>query len=108
MVEIEDRTAAMDSLILCKFLRGVFDDFAAEAGELLRLVTGVETDLMRVGARVCDLRKDFNVRAGWRREEDTLPARFLGGALSVQRLADMITAYYEARCWTNEGIPPSR
>ena len=105
VVEIEDRTAAMDSLILCKFLRGVFDDFAAEAGDLLRLVTGVETDLMRVGARVCDLRKNFNVRAGWRREEDTLPARFLGGALSPRQLADMISAYYEARCWTSEGVP---
>ncbi|MCH8313466.1 MAG: aldehyde:ferredoxin oxidoreductase, partial [Nitrospinae bacterium] len=29
-VETEDRAAVMDSLILCKFLRGVFDDFFAD------------------------------------------------------------------------------
>ena len=49
VVFVENRTAALDSLILCKFLRGVFSDFAAEAGELLRLVTGRSVDLLEVG-----------------------------------------------------------
>ena len=31
-IETEDRAALMDSLILCKFLRGVFADFYAEVG----------------------------------------------------------------------------
>ena len=39
-IETEDRAAVMDSLILCKFLRGVFRDFYAEAAELLAAVTG--------------------------------------------------------------------
>ena len=39
-IETEDKAAIMDSLILCKFLRGVFEDFYAEAAEMLRLVTG--------------------------------------------------------------------
>src|SRR5437588_627235 len=39
-VETEDRAALMDSLILCKFLRGVFDDLFAESADLLGRVTG--------------------------------------------------------------------
>src|ERR1700741_3064793 len=39
-VETEDRAALMDSLILCKFLRGVFTDLYAESADLLARVTG--------------------------------------------------------------------
>src|SRR5262249_9116174 len=39
-IDTEDRAALIDSLILCKFLRGVFTDLFAEAAELLRAVTG--------------------------------------------------------------------
>jgi aldehyde:ferredoxin oxidoreductase len=39
-IETEDRAAVMDSLILCKFLRGVFGDFYTEAAEMLAAVTG--------------------------------------------------------------------
>ena len=41
-IETEDKAALMDSLMLCKFLRGVFDDFFGDAAEMLRLVTGWE------------------------------------------------------------------
>jgi len=106
VVTIEDRAAAMDSLILCKFLRGVFKDFAAEASGLLELVTGHQIDLQEAGTRICSLRKIFNIRAGWRRDEDTLPDRLLADSLSRARLAEMIRDYFEARCWTNEGLVP--
>ncbi|MHC4933416.1 MAG: aldehyde ferredoxin oxidoreductase family protein [Planctomycetota bacterium] len=106
VVEVENRTAAMDSLILCKFLRGIFEDFASEAGELLHLVTGADLDLREVGARVCTLRKIFNIRAGWRPEDDTLPARLLAGPLTPESLADMIRQYYRARDWPAEGLVP--
>jgi aldehyde:ferredoxin oxidoreductase len=108
VVSIENRAAAMDSLILCKFLRGVFTDFEQEGGRLLELVTGMRVDLGVAGAAVCDLRKRFNVEAGWTRADDTLPERLLTGALSPVKLADMIQRYYEARCWTPEGLPPKR
>jgi aldehyde:ferredoxin oxidoreductase len=96
----------MDSLILCKFLRGVFRDFAREGSELLRLVTGDEVDLDQAGKDICNLRKVFNIRAGWRREDDTLPARLLQGELSEQNLADMIRDYYRTRGWTDDGLVP--
>ena len=52
-IETEDRAALMDSLILCKFLRGVFTDFYAEAADMLRAVTGwdVTADELRDTAR---------------------------------------------------------
>ncbi len=116
----EDRAALLDSLVLCKFLRGVFGDFYEETATLLAAVTGWDVsaeELRTTAARIVTARKLFNVREGWTREEDTLPERFLtealpdgpvaGAALSARGLNRMIAAYYEARGWTHEGDVPS-
>ena len=118
--EAEDRAAVLDSLILCKFLRGAFDDLESEAAEMLEAVTGCHTDrhtLLRTGARITTLKKLVNVRAGWTRAEDTLPGRFLTEALpdgsvaqatlTREGLDTMIAAYYAARGWTPEGQVPA-
>src|SRR4029450_3776246 len=42
-IETEAKAALMDSVILWRSLRGVFDDFYAEAAEMLNLVTGWDT-----------------------------------------------------------------
>src|SRR5262249_10575495 len=39
-IETEDKAALMDSLIICKFLRGVLADFHVETAEMLRSITG--------------------------------------------------------------------
>jgi aldehyde:ferredoxin oxidoreductase len=111
-IETEDRAAVMDSLILCKFLRGVFTDFHAQAAELLAAVTGWPISaggLRTVAARVVNARKCLNQREGWTAAEDTLPTRLLDGehsALSRSRLDLMIAAYYQARGWTDDGRVP--
>jgi len=113
-IETEDRAALIDSMILCKFLRGVFGDLYAEAAGLLAAVTGMDFDadeLRTVARRVVAARKCLNGREGWTRAEDTLPPRFLteedpGSAaptLSRGRLDAMIAAYYQARGWTDDG-----
>ncbi len=113
----EDRSALIDSLILCKFLRGVFADLYAESAGLLAAVTGwdVGGDELRVAARrVVAARKCLNQREGWTRAEDTLPARFLDAppaasgspTLSRDRLDAMIAAYYSGRGWTEDGRVP--
>ncbi|HMC65935.1 MAG TPA: aldehyde ferredoxin oxidoreductase family protein [Gemmataceae bacterium] len=115
-VETEDRAALMDSLILCKFLRGVFSDLFAESAELLSSVTGwdVTADELRTTAqRIVTAKKLYNIREGWTPAEDTLPKRFLseglpdgasaGAVLPRERLMQMIQAYYEARGWDPEG-----
>ena len=79
-IDTEDRAALMDSLILCKFLRGVFEDFHSEAAAMLRAVTGwdVTADELRDTARrIIQMKREFNRQAGWTLDEDTLPARFL-------------------------------
>src|SRR5207244_8447687 len=79
-VETEDRAALMDSLILCKFLRGVFADLFAESAELLRKVTGWDItteELRQIARRIVTAKKLFNEREGWTPAEDTLPRRFL-------------------------------
>lgn len=116
-IETEDRAALIDSLILCKFLRGVFEDLYAESAELLRAVTGwdVDADELRTTARrVVNARKSLNLREGWTRAEDTLPPRFLvegpdpsAPTLSQGRLDAMIAAYYAARGWDDQGVVPT-
>lgn len=118
-IETEDRAAVMDSLILCKFLRGVFSDFFAESAEMLRLVTGwnVSADELRGTARrIVTARKKFNILAGWTPDEDTLPPRLLRqplpedarSQLSPERLSALIQAYNLARGWSVEGWLPER
>ena len=113
-VETEDKAALMDSLILCKFLRGVFSDFYAEAAKMLRLVTGWDVtadELRATAARIVTVKKQFNILAGWTPAEDTLPYRILHqplpedarAQLSPERLATLVEAYNTARGWTREG-----
>ncbi len=116
-IETEDRAAVMDSLILCKFLRGVFHDFYTEAAEMLAAVTGwpmTAMELKVLARRIVNARKCLNEREGWDRREDSLPARFLGGSdaqagtngLSRERFATMVEAYYFERGWDRDGRVP--
>ena len=118
----ENRAAILDSLILCKFLRGVFPDLESEAATMLRAVTGWDVtreELIETAERIVTLKKLFNLREGWERHEDTLPPRFLqealpdgataGATLSKADLDTMIEAYYAARGWTAQGdVPKAR
>ena len=114
----EDRAAVMDSLILCKFLRGVFADPFPEWAALLSAVTGWEVDeaeLQRTAVRIVLAKRLFNLREGWTREEDWLPDRFLAETLELEsgrsatltpeRLRTMIDAYYEGRGLDGDGLP---
>ena len=117
-IETEDRAAVMDSLILCKFLRGVFTDPFAEWAALLSAVTGWDVDgaeLRRTARRIVLAKRVFNIREGWRPEDDWLPERLLSeplqlssgrvATLTPQRLRWMIDAYYAARGLDGQGRP---
>ena len=69
--------AAMDSLSLCKFVS--FSTGEEELAAILSSVTGVHfsaQDLLRIGERIWNLERLFNLREGFSRSEDTLPERF--------------------------------
>lgn len=114
----EDRAAVMDSLILCKFLRGVFADPFPEWAALLGAVTGWDVDgaeLERSAARIVLAKRLFNLREGWTRAEDWLPERFLtetlelesgrSAALTPETLRTMIDGYYAGRGLDGDGLP---
>ena len=107
-IETEDKAALMDSLILCKFLRGVFIDFHEEAAGMLRAVTGwdVTADELRDTARrIVATKRQVNLLAGWTPEEDTLPERFLvaplasdpAASLSREHLQELVAEYHRLR-----------
>jgi aldehyde:ferredoxin oxidoreductase len=109
-IDTEDKAALMDSLIICKFLRGVFEDFHAEAAEMLRSVTGWDVsagELRETARRIVSAKRQFNLLAGWTQAEDTLPERFLNtplpndpaASLSRERLDDLVTEYHRQRGW---------
>jgi aldehyde:ferredoxin oxidoreductase len=115
----EDFAAVLDSLIVCKFLRKCFTDFYAEAADLIHKVTGWESsgaELRRTGERIHALKKLFNIREGWKPEDDWLPPRLLsetlpggvaqGVGLSTEELREMILGYYRARAWDARGFIP--
>ena len=113
-IETEDRAALMDSLILCKFLRGVFTDFYGEAAGMLRAVTGWDVtadELHETAGRIVAAKRHINVLAGWTPEEDTLPDRFLGtplptdpeAVLTRERLEELVTEYHRQRGWHARG-----
>ena len=119
-IETEDEAALMDSLILCKFLRGIFEDRFAAMAEMLRLVTGVEhsvEELRATASRIVTAKKLFNIRQGWTPEEDRLPDRFMedllpneargSSVLSRDKLSALIIAYNQARGWTPDGWIPT-
>ncbi len=117
-IATEDRAAVMDSLILCKFLRGIFTQPLQEWAGLLGAVTGWDVDESELAAtakRVVMAKRLYNLREGWTRDDDWLPARFLSeelevpsgrtAGLSADRLTRMIDLYYEERGLDRDGRP---
>ncbi len=115
----ENEATIMDSLILCKFLRGVFEDRMSAMAEMLNLVRGcgsTSTDLVRRAGMIVTEKKRYNVRQGWTPAEDTLPDRFLSqslpsgstttAGLTRPRLEAMVAEYNRLRGWSDDGWPP--
>jgi aldehyde:ferredoxin oxidoreductase len=82
------------------------------------LVTGRKMpfrEAMRIGERVFNLKKAFNVRHGATRAEDTLPERFLkeshvegGSKGQVALLDEILPEYYELRGWDLKTGKPTK
>jgi aldehyde:ferredoxin oxidoreductase len=115
----EDFAAALDSLIICKFLRRCFTDFYREAAEIVSEAAGWDytaDELRATGERIHTLKKLFNIRERWQPGDDCLPARLLteklttgvarGVGLLAGELQEMIAGYYRARGWDQTGFVP--
>lgn len=106
----QDQSAVEDSLVVCKFVGFALGlDFQVR---FLQAVTGRKeysiAELIEIGSRIYNLERLFNIREGFNREDDTLPARFLKEPLEGGRvvpLDNMLEEYYQVRGWDMNGIP---
>ena len=113
---LEDLMALYDVFGICKFSRHMY--LLEGFKDLLKAATGIEKslgELMLVGERVYNISKVFNVKAGLNRKDDSLPYRVMyepipegvsaGNLVTPNELEQMKDDYYQARGWSQEGIP---
>ena len=81
--------------------------------DVLNSATGWNIDrseFFKIGERIFNLKKLYNVRLGITRKDDTLPLRMLmrrkgGGTNELPPLHIMLEEYYRLRGWDEFGIP---
>ena len=106
--------AVWDSACLCVF--PAYGMSLKELWQLVKAATGFEyptvADLERVGERISTLARLFNVREGFSRPADTLPARNLSQPMTegpaaghVVELEPMLDEYYRLMGWDEQGVP---
>jgi aldehyde:ferredoxin oxidoreductase len=118
--------AIIDSLVICKFTRGIYHRGLAEIAEVYEMVTGIpmtEKDITTAGHRIVDLSKCFNIREckaeGIAPEsEDTLPWRNFhepnldgptkGWFNDEAGFRQGVKEYYFSRGWDEHGIPTEK
>ena len=108
----QNLSAAMDSLIVCRFTSFAWsvDDYA----NIAAATTGLPIDghsFLKIGERIWNLERLFNIREGFSSKDDTLPPRFSsplpeGGSRNrIVHLDKMLPEYYSLRGWDKEGKP---
>lgn len=108
VIYMQHNSAVLDSLVMCKFTTFAIAD--EHYARLLRAVTGLDwrtQDLQRVGERIWNLERLYNLAVGIGAEADTLPRRLLeepGRGRPVD-LSSMLSEYYRFRAWTTDGRP---
>ena len=111
----QHQSAVEDSLVVCAFAGWAVDmEFYIR---FLKAVTGLEdtfdvTQLMKIGERIYNLERMYNIREGLSPGEDTLPKRFLEDDLEAGYrknpkvpLEQMLKDYNNVRKWDERGIP---
>ncbi len=112
----ENWGAVVESSVVCKYGTMVPPTLGyEELTKALKLTVGWDysiKELEKLGERIINLQRMYNVRLGLSRKEDTLPERLLkekateGGAKGqVVELSYMLDDYYKERGWTLDGIP---
>lgn len=109
----QDLTGLVDSSDICLF--STFGIGLPEISSMLRNAIGVDLsdeEFLKVGERIWNLERMFNLEAGFTKEDDTLPPRLLEEAVTtgpakgkVAELDVMLEEYYELRGWDKDGIP---
>lgn len=109
----QDLTAALDSTGICLFT--TFGLGGKDIASLYSAATGFKCDekeFMKIGERIWNLEKLFNLKAGFTRKDDTLPHRILKEPIKtgpsrgeIEELDKMLDDYYKIRGWGKDGVP---
>ena len=109
----QNQSAVEDSLIVCKFV-GYALGFEFQA-RFLSIVLDKNisiTDLITIGERIYNLERLFNIREGFKKDNDSLPSRFIENPLKegpskerVVPLEELLKQYYLVRRWDENGVP---
>jgi aldehyde:ferredoxin oxidoreductase len=117
------RTVTLDCATMCAFLLDMAVPATAcqNTATLMEAVTGLSftpEEVLKVGERVNNLAKSFNVREGFTRADDTLPERLMteplkagaskGQVISREDLDKMLDEYYSLRGWDVKTGTPTR
>lgn len=117
------RTATLDCAPMCAFLIDMAVPATAcdNTANLMEAVTGLTytpEEVKKVGERVNNLARAFNVREGFSRADDTFPERLMteplkagnskGQVISRADLDQMLDEYYSLRGWDVETGKPTR
>jgi aldehyde:ferredoxin oxidoreductase len=113
----EDLYCVIDSMIICKFTRTIWNGYE-DIAKVYSLVTGIpmtSDEMKKAGERISNLARLFNIREGMTRKDDSLPERVMtdpipsgvskGSVTTQQDLDIMLDGYYDARGWTELGVP---
>jgi aldehyde:ferredoxin oxidoreductase len=114
----EDLYVLVDSVILCKYGSMwppiyYFDIVAQMLGPLTGFNEfGDIKELRKISERISNLRRCFNVREGFTRENEQLHPRFTQEPMpegpakgQVCDIDPMLDEYYEVRNWSTDGLP---
>ena len=116
----DTRCSTTDCPTLCGFIMdmAIPGDAPDHISRLLTAVTGMSwtsDEVVKVGERVNNVARLFNIREGFTRADDTFPTRLMtepiksgaskGAVITDDDLETMIDEYYEARGWDKKGIP---
>jgi aldehyde:ferredoxin oxidoreductase len=109
----QDLTAGIDSIGACLF--SFFALSPEHYAEMLQAATGLKRDsaeFLRAGERIWNLERLFNLREGFSRADDSLPARFGNEPLleghskgKTVVLKPLLDEYYRLRGWDEGGVP---
>ena len=120
IVIFNQNNAGLEVGIVCAFSHEWGGWYRRLFNKMLKAATGIDEFvdwgyLSKVGERIVNLDRAFNVRDGFDRRHDTLPSRFQneplhtgkapGEGQMVRTLDRFLDEYYQLRGWTGAGIP---
>jgi len=117
VIKIQDFNAVASSFITCSFPTST-GKLMKNQVEIYNVVVGKKLkmdEIMKIGERITNLRRAFNIRCGLTPKDDTLPKRITseplteGGAKgNTVDIDQMLKDYYELRDWDPNTGKPSK